>query len=209
MKLTDEQTQWFIANFKHTKNDEIKARLGISTSYLHILARKLGLKKTPEFMRQCQANAVAAAQIAIANEDEEAKERRRQQANQNRKNNLFRKGVWALANKTAEELAEINARRKASWAKTRKADEARLNFGRARKTKFRFAKHPDPEKNQRIIKIRCYLRSPRRRYEIPDRGGMVIYITPETRRSPKMEEVAKKLGMIVREKKLKKQNNEL
>ncbi|MBQ3690158.1 MAG: hypothetical protein II937_09935 [Bacteroidales bacterium] len=198
MKLTDTQTQWLIRHFKHTKNDEIEAMLHISLSYLHRLARELGLKKTKEFMKKTQANAVAHAQLAIANEDEEAKERRRQQANQNRNPKCcFQKGGNPFAGKTPEQIAEINTRRKATWERTRKADEIRLNWGRERKTRFIFAKHPDPDKNQRLIKIRCYLRN-RRKYNIQGRGGMLAIITSETQRSLKMEQQATKLGMIFR-----------
>lgn len=201
MKLTEQQTQWLIRHFKHTKNDEIAARLNISLSYLHRLARQLGLKKTRQFMRKTQANAVAHAQEAIANETDEQKERRRQQANQNRDPKCcFQKGRNPFAGKTAEQMREINAKRKATWERTRKADEIRLNWGREIKTRFIFAKHPDPDKNQRLIKIRCYLRN-RRKYNIQGRGGMLAIITSETQRSLKMEQQATKLGMIFREKK--------
>ena len=157
------------------------------------------IKKLPkEFMKKTQANAVSHAQSAIANEDEEAKERRRQQANQNRNPKCcFQKGGNPFAGKTPEQIAEINTRRKATWERTRKADEIRLNWGRERKTRFIFAKHPDPDKNQRLIKIRCYLRN-RRKYNIQGRGGMLAIITSETQRSLKMEQQATKLGMIFR-----------
>lgn len=201
MTLTDKQTQWLIRHFKHTKNDDIIARLHISMSYLHRLARSLGLKKTKQFMRKTQANAVVHAQAAIAAEDEEAKERRRQQANQNRNpDRCFKPGEYSLAKKTPEERKKINAKRAASWMQTRQADETRLNWGLPQQTNFHFARDPDPDKNQAIIKLRCYLRNCRG-YDIPGKSGMVIYITAETNRSPKMELRAQKLGMIIREKK--------
>lgn len=201
MTLTDKQTQWLIRHFKHTKNDDIIARLHISMSYLHRLARALGLKKTKQFMRKTQANAVVHAQAAIAAEDDEAKERRRQQANQNRNpDRCFKPGIYALANKTAEERAAIQAKQTATWKATRRADETRLNWGLPQQTKFHFARDPDPDKNRDIIKLRCYLRN-YRGYDIPGKAGMVIFITAETKRSPKMEVRAQKLGMIIREKK--------
>lgn len=201
MTLTDKQTQWLIRHFKHTKNDDIIARLHISMSYLHRLARSLGLKKTRQFMAKTQANAVALAKIAIANEDKAAKERRRQQANQNRNpDRCFKPGEYSLAKKTPEERKKINAKRAASWMQTRRADETRLNWGLPQETNFHFARDPDPDKNQAIIKLRCYLRN-YRGYDIPGKAGMVIFITAETKRSPKMELRAQKLGMIIREKK--------
>lgn len=201
MTLTDKQTQWLVRHFKHTKNDDIIARLRISASYLHRLARQLGLKKTRQFMRKTQANAVVHAQAAIAAEDDEAKERRRQQANQNRNpDRCFKPGEYPLAKKTPEERKKINAKRAASWMQTRRADETRLNWGLPQETNFHFARDPDPDKNQAIIKLRCYLRNCRG-YDIPGKAGMVIFITAETKRSPKMELRAQKLGMIIREKK--------
>ena len=201
MTLTDKQTQWLVRHFKHTKNDDIITRLNISASYLHRLARALGLKKTKQFMAKMQANAVVHAQAAIAAEDEEAKERRRQQANQNRNpDRCFKPGEYSLAKKTPEERKKINAKRAASWMQTRRADETRLNWGLPQETNFHFARDPDPDKNQAIIKLRCYLRNCRG-YDIPGKAGMVIFITDETKRSPKMELRAQKLGMIIREKK--------
>lgn len=201
MKLTDRQTQWLIRHFKHTKNEGITARLNISLSYLHRLARQLGLKKTRQFMRKTQANAVAHAQIAIANETDEQKERRRQQANQNRNpDRCFKPGIYALADKTPDEMAAIKAKQAETWKATRRADETRLNWGLPQQTNFHFARDPDPQKNQQLCKLRCYLRH-RCRYDIPGKSGMVIYITAETNRSEKMEQRAIKLGMIIREKK--------
>ena len=197
--LTEKQTKWLAAHFKHTKNAEIAARLGISESYLHRVARSLGLKKTKQFMRKTQANATAHAKEAIANEDEEAKERRRQQANQNRNpDRCFKPGIYALATKTAEERAEINAKRAATWRKTRQDDEIRLNWLGEQRTNFHYRRHRDPDKNQRLCKLRHYFRSIG--YEIPQRSGMVAYFDDDTKRTPKLEAEARNLGMIIRQK---------
>lgn len=199
--LTPQQTAWLIAHYKHTKNEVICAKLSITLSTMQRIKRDLGLSKSRQFMRKMQADATAAAQEVMANETDEQKERRRQQANQNRNpDRCFKPGEYSLAKKTPEERKKINAKRAASWMQTRQADETRLNWGLPQQTNFHFARDPDPDKNQRICKLRCYLRN-RCRYEIPGRSGMVIYITAETKRSPKMELRAQKLGMIIREKK--------
>lgn len=197
--LTDKQTQWLIRHFKHTKNDDIAARFNISLSHLHRLARLYGLKKTHQFMTKTQANAAAFAKIAIANEDDEEKERRKQQARDNGKKNRFKPGTYALANKTPEEMAAIQAKKVATWKATRRADEIRLNWGREQKTKFHFGRHPDRDKNTELSKLRCYLRK-MRGYHIPGKAGMVIYITADTKRSPRQEQKAQRLGMLLREK---------
>lgn len=197
MKLTEKQTAWLIRHFKHTKNDEICAKLNISSSYLHRLARLHGLTKTRQFMRKMQLAASRAGVIAIANEDDEAKERRRQQANKNRNpERSFRKGVYALANKTPEELAAIHAKQAAKWKATRKADEIRLNWGYEQQTKFRFRRLQDPDQNTEACKLRSYMR--RIGYKIEGRSGMVAYITPDTKRSERCENKAIKLGFRVR-----------
>lgn len=197
MKLTDRQIKWLKNHFKHTKNDDICAKLGISTSYLHRLAREYGLTKTRQFMRKMQLAASQAGVIAIANEDDEAKERRRQQANKNRNpDRCFKAGVYSLEGKTAEERAKINEKRRQSWLKTRRDDEIRLNWGYERKTRFRYRRLQDPEKNRKAVLLRSYMR--RIGYAIEGRGGMVVLVTPETKRSQYCEEKAIKLGFRVR-----------
>jgi hypothetical protein len=101
-----------------------------------------------------------------------------------------------LAKCPPEKLSIINAKRKASWLKTRRADEVRLNWGLPTQTKFHFRRHPDPDKNKKLCSLRNYLK--RKGYEIPGRAGMAVYVTRETRRSAKMETKAKKLGMIIK-----------
>ena len=195
--LTDAQTKWLQKHFKHTKNDVIRERLGLSHSTLHRIARELGLKKTRQFMAKMQMAASMAGKAAIEAEDEAAKERRRQQANQNRNpERCFKEGEWSLSKKTPAQLAVINAKRKASWRKTRDADEVRLNWGLPTQTKFHFRRHPDPIKNKQLCSLRNYLK--RKGYEIPGRAGMAVYVTRETRRSAKMESKAEKLGMIIK-----------
>ena len=195
--LSDAQTKWLQKHFKHTKNDVIRERLGLSHSTLHRIARELGLKKTPQFMKKMQLAASAAGKAAIDAEDDAAKERRRQQANQNRNpERCFKKGEWSLAKCPPEKLSIINAKRAAAWLKTRQADEARLDWGLPTQTKFHFRRHPDPDKNRKLCGLRNYLK--RKGYEIPGRAGMAVYVTRETKRSAKMEIKAKKLGMIIK-----------
>lgn len=195
--LSEPQIKWLQKHFKHTKNDVIRERLGLSHSTLHRIARELGLKKTRQFMAKMQMAASMAGKAAIAAEDEAAKERRRQQANANRNpERCFKKGKWSLAKCPPEKLSIINAKRAASWLKTRRADEVRLNWGLPTQTKFHFRRHLDPDKNKKLCSLRNYLK--RKGYEIPGRAGMTVYVTRETRRSAKMETKAKKLGMIIK-----------
>lgn len=62
--LTPRQEAWLCRHFRNTRNAELAARLGISESSLHRFARSLGLTKTPQFMRKCQASTAAAAKAS-------------------------------------------------------------------------------------------------------------------------------------------------
>ena len=55
--LTQEQREWFIENFAHTKNQELADYLGTSPWSVKQIARKLGLWKDKEFMAATQRNA--------------------------------------------------------------------------------------------------------------------------------------------------------
>lgn len=149
-------------------------------------------------MKEMQANAVQAAQVAIANETPEQRRRRVEQANRNNVKSRFPKGEYTLRNKTAEERAKIDARRVETWKKTRHDDEVMLNWYGEQKTNFRFARHNDPKKNRRLMSIRNYFK--RRGYVFTQRAGMCAYYTSDTKRSKKVEDEAIKLGMIIREK---------
>lgn len=196
--LTDRQRRWLTSHYKHTKNDVIMAKFGWSHFTLHRFARELGLTKTRQFMHKMQTNATEAAKVAVANESPEQKERRRQQANQNRNpDRCFKKGVYALANKTTEERKQIDAKRRESWMQTRRADETRLNWGLPMQTKFRYARHADPAKNKRLMHLRSYMKN-RLGYVFTQRSGMAAQVTPDTRRSEKCEAQAVKLGMIIK-----------
>ncbi len=194
--LTPQQTAWLIAHFKHTKNEVICAKLGISLPSMQRIKRDLGLSKSRQFMHKMQANATAHAQVAIANEDEEAKERRRQQGRINGQKGRFKPGVYSLRNKSPEELADIHRRKSETWRKTRRDDEIRLNWGYEQQTNFHFARIKDREQNLRLCQLRHYLR--KKGYDIPQRSGMVAYITDRTTRSARCEALAKQLGMLIR-----------
>ena len=55
--LTQEQREWFVANFDHTKNQELADHLGTSPRSVTRMARELGLWKTKEFVAAMQRNA--------------------------------------------------------------------------------------------------------------------------------------------------------
>ncbi len=54
--LTDEQERWLARNFPHMATEICAVYLDISPRSVVRLARNLGIEKTPQFMRECQAH---------------------------------------------------------------------------------------------------------------------------------------------------------
>lgn len=59
--VTGEQRSWLTRHFHNTRNEAIMERFGWSHSFLHSVAREMGLKKTKQFQTKCQRNAAAKA----------------------------------------------------------------------------------------------------------------------------------------------------
>lgn len=136
--LNPEQERWLIAHFKHTKNDVIMARLGLSHSTLHRIARELGLTKTRQFMKKTQmAAALKAKEVCIATGRYAAlKGTQPPRCEEFR----FKKGESARSRLSPKRRAEMDRKRRESWKQTRAKDKARFTFGFDQKTKFRFVK---------------------------------------------------------------------
>ena len=62
--LSEAQQKWFIKHFKHTKNEDVAAKLGVSQRTAIRLARQLGLQKTRQFMTKCQRATADAAKAS-------------------------------------------------------------------------------------------------------------------------------------------------
>lgn len=190
------QCAWFIKHYKHTTNEEIERKLCISTTTLHRWARRFNLKKSPQFMRKAILRANTAAVEAVKNETGEAKRRRAENAIRNSSKTRFKAGVYAHANRTAEELALINEKRVKTWKATRKSEELRLNWGLEQRHHFRFAKSQDPKKQKAMCGTRYRLKN---NGYIFKRGSMVVYYTPDTKRGARIEKNAQKLGFIFKD----------
>lgn len=196
IELTEKQTQWLVRHFKHTKNADIAARLGICVRTLNRVAKKLGLEKTPQFMRKCRAENRIKAVAAIAAEPPEKRQQRREQVLRSGMKSRFKKGenrIWQLS---AERQAEIQRKRAETWKKTRAMEISRVSLGLEQKTNFRLPKEFDQDKNKVLISRRYILRA--KGYVIK-RGSMAVYITPETVRSEEMERSAAKIGFVFRQ----------
>ena len=182
--LTQEQREWFVANFDHTKNQELADVLGTSLRCITRMARELGLWKTKEFVAAMQRNASELG----------ARATRLMGGNAGAVNLLkhgkahrFKPGTSQKNRMSAEAFAEMHRRigesRKAIFRKER----IRVNRGFEQKTNLRVVRCPKEK-----IDIRHGLR--KRGYEIA-RASNEAVITEATRRSQQMEARAERMGI--------------
>ena len=176
VEVTERQKAWIIRHFKHTKNEEIKAKFGISDGWLHRFARKNGLKKSPQFMNKIQAEMVKKAAFSHRlNGTYPPKGYKIPRSGVN----CFKKGVtpvMRLGKKRNQERIHKSAEsRKKTW----KLEHARWTFGLPRETKLRVFQQPREWTSKRY-----YLR---KHGYIIERGGLDAYWDENTRRCEKLE----------------------
>lgn len=181
--LTEKDVAWIIRHFKHTRNEEIMSKFGISHSSLHRIAREHGLSKTRQFMKKTQ---VAAQQAAAESHKRNGTYPPKGFVIPNSSKNRFRIGQSNRDRLSPKKYAECQKKRQASWRETYDKDKRRtLVWGFEQRTKFRFVK-------QSKSKINCRYNLRRIGYiECPDDHNLYYYPSEEMRR-PKIEENATK-----------------
>lgn len=187
MKLTDltqDQREWFVANFGTMKNQELADRLVTSPRSVIRMARELGLWKTKEFVAAMQRNA----------SEHGARANRLMGGNagavnllKNGKGYRFKPGTSQKDRMSAEAFAEMHRRIGESRKEIFRKERVRVNWGFEQKTKLRVVRCPRAK-----IDIRHGLR--KRGYEIA-RASNEAMVTDETRRSIRMEARAEKMGI--------------
>ena len=187
MKLTDltqDQREWFVANFGTMKNQELADRLVTSPRSVIRMARELGLWKTKEFVAAMQRNA----------SEHGARATRLMGGNAGAVNLLkhgkgyrFKPGTSQKDRMSAEAFSEMHRRIGESRKETFRKERVRVNWGFEQKTKLRVVRCPRAK-----IDIRHGLR--KRGYEIA-RASNEAMVTDETRRSIRMEARAEKMGI--------------
>lgn len=182
--LTQEQREWFVANFDHTKNQELADHLGTSPRSVTRMARELGLWKTKEFVAAMQRNA----------SEHGARANRLMGGNAGAVNLLkygkatrFKPGTSQKERMSAEAFADMHRRIGLSRKETFKKERRRVIFGLEQKTNLRVVQCP----REKVL-LRLNLR--RHGYEIP-RASNEATVTNETRRSIRMEARAEKMGI--------------
>lgn len=176
--LTDKEAKWLEKHFRNTKNAELASRLGISEASLHRYAREMGLKKTPQFVQKCLAATTAAAKAShLRNGTYPPKGYRIPRSEEFQ----FKPGVTPLQRHGKRKEEQRIRKMKESMAATRKLERARALFGLERKTKLKLAGMGQP---RHFTEQRHYLR---KLGYIIERGSMVAYYTPSTKRSEDYE----------------------
>lgn len=174
--LTEKQDAWLIKHFKHTKNEDIAEKLGVSLRTVNRLAEKRGLTKSSQFIKKCQAETAAAANRSHRLNGTYPPKGYRIP---NREKTQFQKGVKPIDRLGAKKNAERIAKSVASRKETFKLEKARALFGLPRQTKLQVVKRPKKQ-----IYIRYYLR---KKGYIVERGSNVAYYNSETHRSLRLE----------------------
>lgn len=172
IELTERQIKWLSVHFKNTKNSEIAERLGISETAVHRYARIYGLVKTRAFRKSTQLNAAARAREShLRNGTYPPKGYKIPRSDEFQ----FKPGVTNLERLgKRREKARIEKSAE-SRRKTYKTEKARVMFGLEQKTKMRVICQPHY--------IACQRNYLRKLGYIIERGSMIAYYTPETRRS--------------------------
>lgn len=174
--LTDQKEAWLQKHFKHTKNEDIAEKLGVSLRSVNRLAEKRGLKKSWQFMRKTQLDAAAAAnksnRINGTYPPKGYKIPRSEEF-------WFQKGEKPVDRLGAKRDAERIAKSAASRKETFKLERARAIFGLPRQTKMQVIQRP-----RKQVHVRYYLR---KRGYVVERGSNVAYYNSQTNRNLKME----------------------
>lgn len=174
--LTDQQEAWLLKHFKHTKNEDIAKKLGVSPRSVNRLAEKRGLTKSRQFIRKTQLDAAAAA-----NKSNRINGTYPPKGYQipNKEKGYFKKGEKPIDRIGAKREAERIAKCVQSRKKTFKLERARALFGLPRQTKLKVVQRP-----RKQVWTRNYLR---KRGYVVERGSNVAYYNSETKRSPDIE----------------------
>ena len=174
--LTDKQEKWLEKHFKHTKNEVIAEKLGVSLRSVPRLARKRGLTKSKQFVKKCQTAAVEAAYASnLANGTFPPKGF----AIPNREQYQFKKGeslVERLGEKKNEERKQKSV---VSRNETIKKEKRRVLFGLPQKTKLKVTTQP---REKVLLKYTL-----RKHGYILDEENRIAYYNDTTKRSARIE----------------------
>ena len=174
--LTEKQEAWLIKHFKHTKNADVAAKLGISPRAVGRFAARLGLTKSPQFMKKCQRETADAAQRShLRNGTYPPKGYKIPR----REEYQLKQGECMKDRMTPKRWAERNRKAKESRAKTWKSEKARATFGLPQRTKLHVIPVPTAK-----LQLRYYLK---KCGYILDEVKRIAYYDENTKRGKRIE----------------------
>ena len=174
--LTPDQQAWMIKHFKHTKNEECAEKLGISYRSVVRLARRMGLKKTPQFVKKCNNEALLKAHHSNkVNGTYPPKGYRIP----NSELGQFKKGEKPIDRLGAKREKKRIAKSVESRKTTYRLEKARALYGLPRQTKLQVVRRP-----RKQVHLRYYLKT---LGYIIERGGTTAYYNENTKRSLTLE----------------------
>ena len=174
--LTEAQEKWLQIHFKHTKNQDIADRFGISLRSVSRLAKKRGLEKSTQFLKKCQEEAAkAAVESHIRNGTYPPKGF----VIPGSINTRFHPGI-----KSVDRLGKRKEKQRlknmlASRMKTLKSERARATFGLPQRTKLKVVRQPRAK-----ITLRYYLK---KQGYILDEQKRIAYYDENTKRGKRIE----------------------
>lgn len=174
-QLTEVQEAWLAKHFKHTKNEEIAERLGVSLRTVSRLARSRGLNKSRQYIaKRNRAMCEAARRSHILNGTYPPKG----YAVPGREKTQYKLGE---PRKKLSPKREAERVRKSveSRKETFKLERARVTFGLPQETKLKVKRQPTAK-----IKLRYYLK---KCGYIVDDDARIVYYTNDTKRGKKIE----------------------
>lgn len=182
--MSDKERKWLLRHYKHTRNEDILARLGVSVSTLYRIVRELGLGKSPQHLRKCQEHAARKAREShLANGTYPPKG----YVIPGSENYRFRPGESNKDRMPSKKLKEMYRRIGEVRKETVRKERRRVLFGLDQKTNLRVVVVPRSK-----ISLRHNLR--KHGYEI-SRGSNEAFITAATLRSEVMERRAMSMGI--------------
>ena len=174
--LTPELEAYLVRHYKNTKNDVLMAKLGLKFSTFHRIVRKLGLKKTKQFMHKTQkacADAAKASHLKNGTYPPKGYRIPRSEEFWYKPGESLKERIgkrrWNAAHKRAVEKRK----------NTFREERARKLWGFEQRTRLRVISQP----RQKILD-RSYLK---RRGYVLDEANCIAYWTESTQRATKLE----------------------
>lgn len=191
--LTEEQIQWIIKHYKHTKNRDILQRFDIGESQLHRVARKYGLSKSKQFSRKvqrenaeigyavCEEYGVYEQNAEYAREQWRLRKERGERCGfkpgESNKDRMSPSKYKAMMERTHEKRRE-----------TIRKERMRIRWGMEQKTKVKLVHNRGRTCYRHLLKRKGYL---------VERGSRKVYFDDSTQRSAVMERRASTYGLTV------------